>query len=171
MNIQTYAVGSRTIRTMAHIILLLYTTINKTIKRWLNCRQTLKNYSHFMQNTSNIRCSKLFRPTNMIVNFTIVFNTSMNILCCKWLLEVWSQWESPNSSPEMLCQAFTAAAFCCLFVGLCALGLVFTNWKAALMGWDQVTDLPKGITKKYKSEIPIFLPSSSLEMFLLYNMQ
>lgn len=41
------------------------------------------------------------------------------------------------SSLEMLCQAFSAAAFSCyFFVGLPP----FNKWKAALLAWDEMTD-------------------------------
>ena len=53
-----------------------------------------------------------------------------------WCLKFMDHLHFP--SHEMLCQTFTAATFsCCLFVGL----FVFSNWKAALLSWHQVTDL------------------------------
>lgn len=43
---------------------------------------------------------------------------------------------------EMLYQAFTAATFSfCLFVGLSASRFSYNNWKAALLGCNQVTDV------------------------------
>lgn len=48
---------------------------------------------------------------------------------------------------EMLYQAFTAATFSfCLFVGLSASSFSYNNWKAALLGCDQVTDV---VIKEY----------------------
>lgn len=48
---------------------------------------------------------------------------------------------SSGSGLEM-CPAFTAAACsCCLFVVLSPCSFVFNHWKAALLGWGQVTGL------------------------------
>ena len=92
-----------------------------------------------------IRGSKVFGQTIITVNITAVFITLMKILCSQWLPEVWSPWTSADSEfPTWRCfarpslQPPSVAALSCLFV---CFRCVFTNWKAALVWWGQVTDL------------------------------
>ncbi len=54
------------------------------------------------------------------------------------LMDVTRDWVS---SSMMLCQAFTAADFSCLLVGLSAFSFVFSEWNAAQSCWDQEIDL------------------------------
>ena len=75
----------------------------------------------------------------VLTNIKIIFYTWMKILCSHWLPEVWNPRTSSNAEfPPLRCffrPLPTAAFSCCLFVGLSALGIVFSNWKACSVGF------------------------------------